>query len=595
MQRSAFVLALLLIGGGMIGATMMNAPQPSEAFAQAATATAPATAAAAPAAPGPAMPDNPGFYAGEAGLTPSERAGREIWYKATAGNARFHTYVFQQRIDVLIDWYRVLQRRASATTASRPGASSTIPAAACPAATAARRRASTRPTASTGARATTSCSQFVGREGYRDPACDFRMRRVDRDDPAPQGARTSASPPAISRSAPRPARSASASSPIRASTARWLKVNGSLASWDGYRGAARRTTRSRATARCNRLADGSIEPPFLIGTACGSCHIAFDPLNPPKDPAQPEVGEHQGRGRQPVLAHLRDPRPPGCRTTTLECADVRARAARDVRHVGDPDRPGAQPGHDERDHQHSAQRPDVPGRGRHQVAQGRRVRGSGDANCWCEPGATASAGSAARATETVHHILKGGEDSIGALEAIQRVYFNIGSCSEQCWVNHLTDLRQLDPQRPQLRPDAVRHRPVPARLPELPRDRGPSAEHPRLPVLEGDRRDRSRASRANALRKRRTPRRAYTHDDLDAISTGSSARVRSRAAARCSPRTARAATRASPRPRAARSRTATSARSTADRHARATGWATTRRRSSPRSAPTAAARCTRTT
>jgi len=47
----------------------------------------------------------------------------------------------------------------------------------------------------------------------------------------------------------------------------------------------------------------------------------------------------------------------------------------------------------------------------------------------------------------VHHILKGGEDSIGALEAIQRVYFNIGSCSEQCWVNHLADLRQLDPQQ----------------------------------------------------------------------------------------------------------------------------------------------------
>jgi hypothetical protein len=42
--------------------------------------------------------------------------------------------------------------------------------------------------------------------------------------------------------------------------------------------------------------------------------------------------------------------------------------------------------------------------------------------------------------------LKGGEDSIGLLEAIQRVYFNIGSCSEQCWVNHLTDMRQLDPE-----------------------------------------------------------------------------------------------------------------------------------------------------
>src|SRR3546814_11215517 len=50
------------------------------------------------------------------------------------------------------------------------------------------------------------------------------------------------------------------------------------------------------------------------------------------------------------------------------------------------------------------------------------------------------------AQETVHHILKGGEDSNGFHEAIQRVYFNIGSCSEQCWVNHITDLRQLDPQ-----------------------------------------------------------------------------------------------------------------------------------------------------
>ena len=30
---------------------------------------------------------------------------------------------------------------------------------------------------------------------------------------------------------------------------------------------------------------------------------------------------------------------------------------------------------------------------------------------------------------------------------MQRVYINIGSCSEQCWLNHLTDLYQLDPQQ----------------------------------------------------------------------------------------------------------------------------------------------------
>ncbi|HET9068780.1 MAG TPA: hypothetical protein VFN28_09045, partial [Amaricoccus sp.] len=32
-------------------------------------------------------------------------------------------------------------------------------------------------------------------------------------------------------------------------------------------------------------------------------------------------------------------------------------------------------------------------------------------------------------------------------EAIQRVYFNIGSCAEQCWINHLTDLRAADPEQ----------------------------------------------------------------------------------------------------------------------------------------------------
>ena len=63
----------------------------------------------------------------------------------------------------------------------------------------------------------------------------------------------------------------------------------------------------------------------------------------------------------------------------------------------------------------------------------------------------------------VHHILKGGEDSIGAIEAIQRVYLNIGSCAEQCWINHLSDLRQVDPQHA-LRANSFQHRSVPARL-----------------------------------------------------------------------------------------------------------------------------------
>jgi hypothetical protein len=43
------------------------------------------------------------------GLNASECVGRLIWFKASAGNDRFHTYTFQQRVGVLVDWYRVLR------------------------------------------------------------------------------------------------------------------------------------------------------------------------------------------------------------------------------------------------------------------------------------------------------------------------------------------------------------------------------------------------------------------------------------------------------------------------------------------------------
>jgi hypothetical protein len=32
---------------------------------------------------------------------------------------------------------------------------------------------------------------------------------------------------------------------------------------------------------------GKVEPPYLVGFSCALCHIAFDPANPPKDPANP--------------------------------------------------------------------------------------------------------------------------------------------------------------------------------------------------------------------------------------------------------------------------------------------------------------------
>jgi hypothetical protein len=73
--------------------------------------------------------------------------------------------------------------------------------------------------------------------------------------------------------------------------------------------------------------------------------------------------------------------------------------------------------------------------------------GASERTCWCEPGKAGKCWERSVKREEIRHILKGGEDSIGDNEAVQRVYFNIGSCAEACWVNHLTNLRELDPSQ----------------------------------------------------------------------------------------------------------------------------------------------------
>jgi len=50
----------------------------------------------------------------------------------------------------------------------------------------------------------------------------------------------------------------------------------------------------------NYLADpAKVEPPFLIGVACGFCHVGFNPLHPPADPEHPTWRNlHPGVGNQ---------------------------------------------------------------------------------------------------------------------------------------------------------------------------------------------------------------------------------------------------------------------------------------------------------
>jgi hypothetical protein len=48
---------------------------------------------------------------GDIDLNESQRAGCQIWFFATAGNARFYAYAFPQRLGTYPDWYRVLNSR----------------------------------------------------------------------------------------------------------------------------------------------------------------------------------------------------------------------------------------------------------------------------------------------------------------------------------------------------------------------------------------------------------------------------------------------------------------------------------------------------
>ncbi len=385
-----------------------------------------------------------GFHAGAAGLNESERAGREIWYKATAGNDRFHTYVFQQRMGVLIDWWRVLRsdkrndRFKTWGLVNNPGCC-TPGSPGCPA------KSLDDTYGFDWCYGDDELLKYVGRDGYRDPACDFVDAALPdghahtgenlREDPCHLAFGTSTGAMGL-RKFPNP----------RFDADTWRKINGGkLGSWDGF---ARRMSSDVSVSdyQAKKLADGSVEPPFLVGMACGACHIAFDPTNPPEDPAEPKwenligaIGNQYTRMSElmvsgmsedslqwQVFSHTR----PGVVDTSAVPTDQ----------VNNPGTMNALI--------NVLQRPrfenELVNRWR---PVSRCADGSNERECWCEPGKPGKCWHRSTEREAVFHILKGGEDSVGDLLAVQRVYINIGSCSEQCWLNHLTDLYQVDPEQ----------------------------------------------------------------------------------------------------------------------------------------------------
>ncbi|MDQ8023140.1 MAG: hypothetical protein REI94_14985 [Moraxellaceae bacterium] len=453
MSRTTSWIALaviLLAAGAFIGTQQVN----SQTSAPATTTAASTPPAGTTGTPEIAAVDQDAPYfeaCSREGLSASACIGRLIWFKATGGNERFHTYVFQQRVGVLVDWFRVLRSdqrddRFKAwgiindPACCKPGSDG------CPA------KSLDETFGLDWCPGDDVLLKYVGREGYRDPACDLKDAPLAGDDPhAPGGKdqrhsacdlRFGTSTGALGfRKFPNP----------RFDAAAWRKLNNGQASWEGYNQVMVKKTGVPSDERATKLADGSVEPPFLVGTTCASCHVAFRPDNPPADPAHPKWENLSGLvGNQYI--RMSELLGSGMPRTSLEWQmfahprpGVTDTSAIPNDQVNNPGSINAII--------NLAQRPLFPGE---QIAKWRKVTScaagsSGDA-CWCEPGRDGKCWQrGTRSDDTtlgkpgVHHILKGGEDSIGGLEAIQRVYFNIGSCSEQCWLNNLSDLRQLDP------------------------------------------------------------------------------------------------------------------------------------------------------
>ena len=381
---------------------------------------------------------SPGYAAGDAGLTPSQRAGREIWFFATAFNDRFYTYSYPQRLGAAIDWYLVLAAKNKADLFQAWGG---IPDPDCcvPGATNCPAKSLDETYGFQFCPGDAELLKFVGKEGYTDPACNIADAPFDTS--TPHGStdnRQSACDLKFGTSTgilglrkfPNP----------RFDAAKWAKLNGSPASWEAYRRPMSEKPES-ADSRATRLFDGAIEPPFRIGMACGACHISYNPAKPPADANLPKwenidglVGNQYSRISQLLgsgMAHdllewqlIARSRPGAVDTSALPMDTV--------------SNPGTMNAI-----ANFASRP----LHEHRVLKWRKASscpGGPNTTCWCEPAKANKCWSQSEKTERVANILKGGEDSIGYQEAVQRVYFNIGSCAEQCWLNHVPDLRAID-------------------------------------------------------------------------------------------------------------------------------------------------------
>jgi hypothetical protein len=361
-----------------------------------------------------------------------ELAGREIWFKS-APNDRFHSYYFPQKVNSPIAWYKILRgdrrekRFNSYGLINDPDCCT--PGKDCDS------RGMKYHGNSVSMNDTFGWDYCLNDEAlldslkdpkgarWQDPACNNPVvKAADDMDGAPRESRCELAfgnpTGAVGyRKYPNP----------RFNAERWKKIGG----WAGFE---KRMSESEI--------DSSIEAPFRVGKACASCHAAFDPLNPPKNMIHPQWSEIKGEtGNQylniaailgsgvkhnaieyQMFVHAR----PGLADTSAVPNDYINNPGTINAIINFPERPKFT--------DNVARWESVNSCSEGKDCQVTTYK-TGQKKYW----------KFVKGPKEVMHILKGGEDSVGADLAVQRVYVNIGMCAEQCWGNHLANNRELDP------------------------------------------------------------------------------------------------------------------------------------------------------
>ncbi len=367
-----------------------------------------------------------------------ELAGRTIWFKS-APNERHHTYVFPQRIGVAIDWAQTFLAINRPTRFQTWGLINDpdccVPGVTCDQKNKLYNGRSVTSEDTYGWEYCAGDQELLNslrqnRVGlFQDPACDdVVIKTADsfsnqiRENRCLLKFGTSAGAVGF-RKFPNP----------RFNAERWEKIG-------GYKSYSEKMIREGI--------NNSIQPPFRVATACAACHAGFDPLNTPSDVNNPnwenikgEAGNQyinisklmaNGMKESTIETQLFTHTRPGTVDTSAVSHDFMNNPGTINAIINLPQRPLFKDIVARWDQVNNCDTQDT--KNCQKIAY-RDERGQlVGYKFWKWQ----------KSEKDVPHLLKGGEDSVGYDLALQRVFINVGMCSEQCWQNNLTNLRELD-------------------------------------------------------------------------------------------------------------------------------------------------------